>query len=91
MRLRQVTLVVIFALGLLAVPLPVEPQQAGKVYRIDYLFSRIAARDKSLLAAFRQGLHELGYLEGKNIVIEQRYGKRHRLPALSSRAGPPEG
>ncbi len=82
MRLRQVTLVVIFALGLLAVPLPVEPQQAGKVYRIGYLFSRIAARDKSLLAAFRQGLQELGYLEGKNIVIEQRYGKRHRLPAL---------
>ena len=84
MRLRPVTLVVIFVLGLLAGPLPAEAQQAGKVYRIGYIFSGIAARDKSLLAAFQQGLQELGYVEGKNIVIEQRYGKRHRLTALAA-------
>jgi len=82
MRLRPVTLVVTFALGLLAGPLPAEAQKAGKTHRIGYLFHGIAARDKSLLAAFKQGLKELGYLEGKNIVIEQRYGKRHQLPAL---------
>jgi len=37
MRLRPVTLVVTFALGLLAAPLPTEAQKAGKVYRIGYL------------------------------------------------------
>ncbi len=42
MRLRPVTLVVTFALGLLAGPLPTEAQQGGKVYRIGYLSSRWA-------------------------------------------------
>ncbi len=84
MRFRPVTLVVTFALGLLAGPLPAEAQEPGKVPRIGYLFHGIAARDKSLLAAFKQGLKELGYVEGKNIVIEQRYGKRHRLTALAA-------
>ncbi len=84
MRLRTIGLISTLALGLLATPLPAEAQQAGKVYRIGYLFSGIAARDKSLLAAFQQGLRELGYLEGKNIVIEQRYAKRHQRPALAA-------
>ena len=67
-------------------PLPVEAQQAGKVYRIGYLSRDFAERHKGLLASFRQGLQELGYVEGKNIVIEQRYakGKRRRLPALAA-------
>ena len=82
MRLRTIGLISTLALGLLAGPLSAEAQQSGKVYRIGYLFGGIAARDKSLLAAFQQGLRELGYLEGKNIVIEQRYGKRHQKPAL---------
>ena len=75
-----------FALSamLLALNFQAEAQQAPKVPRIGYLFTGIAARDKSLLAAFQQGLQELGYLEGKNIVIEQRYGKRHQRPALAA-------
>ncbi len=81
MRLRQVTLVVTFALGLLVGPLLAEAQQAGRVYRIGYLFSGRTGQ-RSLLTAFQQGLKELGYVEGKNIVIEQRYGKRHQRPAL---------
>ncbi len=86
MRLRPVALVVTFALGLLAGPLPTEAQQTTKVYRIGYLSSRWAEQQKSLLAAFQQGLRELGYVTGKNIVIEQRYakGKRDRLPALAA-------
>ncbi len=84
MRLRTIGLISTLVLGLLAGSLPAEAQQAGKVYRIGYLFTGTSARDKSLLAAFQQGLQELGYLEGKNIVIEQRYGKRHQRPALAA-------
>ncbi len=43
-----------------------EAQQPGKVYRIGYLSVREADREKHLLAAFHQGLRELGYVEGKN-------------------------
>ena len=84
MRLRTIGFISTFVLGLLAGPVTAQAQQAGKVYRIGYLFTGTSARDKSLLAAFRQGLQELGYLEGKNIVIEQRYGKRHQRPALAA-------
>ena len=64
----------------------VEAQQPGKVPRIAYLtaasLSDIAARAE----AFRQGLRELGYVEGKNIVIEWRdaKGKPDRLSALAA-------
>ena len=84
MRLRTIGLISTLAFGLLAASLPAEAQQTGKTHRIGYLFHGIAARDKSLLAAFKQGLKELGYVEGKNIVIEQRYGKRHQRPALAA-------
>src|SRR5687768_4083958 len=63
-----------------------EAQQVGKVSRIGYLTatsrSAIAARTK----AFEQGLRELGYVEGRNIVIEHRHaeGKLDRLPALAA-------
>ena len=63
-----------------------EAQQPTKIPRIGYLgttsLSAIAAR----IEAFRQGLRELGYVEGKNIVIEWRSaeGKLDRLPALAA-------
>jgi putative ABC transport system substrate-binding protein len=80
-----------FLIGLLASVLPAtapyaEAQQPKKVPRIGYLDgsspSSVAARTE----AFRQGLRELGYVEGKNIVIEHRYaeGKLDRLPALAA-------
>ncbi len=79
MRLRPVTLVVTFALGLLAGPSSTEAQQTGKVYRIGYLSVRGPDREKRRLAAFHQGLRELGYVEGKNIVIEFRWAKGNSL------------
>jgi putative ABC transport system substrate-binding protein len=85
MRLRPVTLVVTFALGLLGPPLPAEAQQAGKVYRRGILrFSPGACTTSSLCIGVRQGLRELGYVEGQNLVIEYRSaeGKRKRLPDL---------
>jgi putative tryptophan/tyrosine transport system substrate-binding protein len=65
---------------------PVEAQQPGKLHRIGYLESGSASGSTHLLDAFRQGLHELGHVEGKNIDIEYRYaeGKTERLPDLAA-------
>ncbi len=83
MRLRTIGFISTLVLGLLTGPLPAQTQEPGKVPRIGYLFSERFAQEKSLLAAFQQGLKELGYVEGKNIIIEQRYyGERHQRPAL---------
>jgi putative ABC transport system substrate-binding protein len=62
----------------------VDAQQRGKVFRIGYLSSTSSERQKSRLAAFQQGLRDLGYVEGKNIIIEYRYAeqKYERLPEL---------
>ena len=74
------------AVVMLAFAVMAEAQQAGKVPRIGFLaappFSAMTAR----VEAFRQGLRELGYVEGKNIVIEWRSaeGKFDRLPDLAS-------
>ncbi len=75
MRLGPATLVVTFALGLLAGPLAAEAQQAGKVYRVGWL--RFSPRPPTgpTHVAFRQKLHELGYVEGQNLVIEYRSAK----------------
>ncbi len=69
---------------LLALSLPVEAQQAKKVPRIGYLDGVSLSVNAARTEAFRQGLRELGYVEGKNIVIEWRSadGKPDRLPAL---------
>ena len=62
-----------------------EAQQPKKVPRIGFLASS-AESSKSRLAAFQQGLRELGYLEGKNIVIEPRYAAEQfeKLPELAA-------
>jgi len=84
MKLRTIGLISTLALGLLAASVPAEAQQEGKIPRIGYLSTRSAEEQKSLLAAFRQGLRELGYIEGKNIFIEERYGKRQQRHALAA-------
>ena len=63
----------------------VEAQQATKVPRIGFL-SASSPSASSSIAAFRQGLRELGYEEGKNIAIEYRYaeGRMERLPDLAA-------
>ncbi len=66
MRLRPVALVVTFALGLLAAPLPAEAQQPRKVPLIGFLASGSAQTQLTLL---RENLRDLGYEEGKNITI----------------------
>jgi len=71
------------ALGILAAPLVADSQQASRVPRIGYLSS---APDMPLLVAFRQGLRDLGWVEGQNIAIEVRSaeGKYERLPDLAA-------
>ena len=71
---------------LLALNFPAEAQQPGKVRRIAYLSAASASSQVTHLEAFRQGLRELGYSEGKNIVIEERYaeGKRDRLSGFAA-------
>jgi len=63
-----------------------QAQQAEKVARIGYLSPLSASADSTHIEAFRQGLRELGYVEGRNFVIEARYadGKFARLPDLAA-------
>ena len=70
---------------LFALCLPAEAQQPGKVPRIAWLTSSPLSGNANRIEAFRQGLRELGYVEGKNIVIEYRSGEgnRDRVPALA--------
>jgi putative ABC transport system substrate-binding protein len=69
---------------LFALSFPADAQQRGKVFRIGYLSSTSSERQKSRRAAFQQGLRELNYVVGKNIIIEYRYAdqKYERLPEL---------
>jgi putative ABC transport system substrate-binding protein len=83
MRLCTVGRVVTLALAVFVAPLVVAAQQPGKVYRIGFLSARLPPL---LLDVFRQQLHELGWIEGQNIVIEYRSAERRfdRLPALAT-------
>ena len=82
-RLASVSLLVLILLILTgAVGLT---QQRGKVYRIGFLFAGNSAAVIGRIKAFRDALEERGYVEGKNIAIETRYGegKLDRVPTLA--------
>jgi putative ABC transport system substrate-binding protein len=74
----------ILTLGLLATPLAVGSQPAARVYRIGWLDQ--GAPESPELKAVREGLRELGYVEGQNIIVESRYaeGQYDRLAALAA-------
>ena len=74
------------AVGLLITPSTVRAQPAGKVRRIGYLSSGSSTANPQFVEAFRQGLRELGWVEGQNIVIEYRYAEARfdRLPELAA-------
>jgi putative tryptophan/tyrosine transport system substrate-binding protein len=71
--------------GLLAAPLAAKAQQVGKVPRIGFLFSGDSGPAREV-DTFRQGLRDLGYVEGQNIAIEYRFagGQVERLPELAA-------
>src|SRR5262247_2542455 len=84
MRCSAIVAIVTLILSLLAVPRAATAQPAGKVWRIGYLNAGSVAGGAS--EAFRQGLRDLGYVEGQNIVIEYRQadGQRDRLADLAA-------
>ncbi|HYJ16586.1 MAG TPA: ABC transporter substrate-binding protein [Candidatus Limnocylindria bacterium] len=71
---------------LLALSFPVDAQQAEKIPRIGYLNATSPSTSPARVEAFRQGLRELGHVEGKNIVIEFRHaeGNLDRIPSLAA-------
>jgi putative ABC transport system substrate-binding protein len=85
MRVTPIGLLGLFVLtGLLVGPLATGAQRPGKSPRIGIL--HLGAAADSLTEAFEQGLHDLGYVEGKNLVLEYRFaaGQFERLPALAA-------
>jgi putative ABC transport system substrate-binding protein len=73
--------------GLLAAPLAAEAQQAGKMPRIGVIVPvEPESPSEPNIRAFRQALHDLGYVEGQNIAVEYRYahGKAELYPELAS-------
>jgi ABC-type uncharacterized transport system substrate-binding protein len=73
--MRWIGLAVVLAVGLTLAPLVAETQQAAKVARIGVLHPGAPATSKHFAAAFDQGLRELGYLQGQNIVVERRFAE----------------
>ena len=69
---------------LLTLGIPVASQPPKKILRVGYLAAVSAAADAPRLEAFRQGLRELGYVEGQNFIFEYRHegGRFERLPEL---------
>ena len=76
----------VLSVGLLVVPFVSEAQQERKIRRIGYLDQGPAAGNRPYLEALRQGLRDLGWLEGQNIAVEARFaeGKTDQLPALAA-------
>jgi hypothetical protein len=76
------------ALGalLFALSVSAEAQQAGKIFQIGFLDPSTASGSAVRAEAFRQELSKLGWIEGKNIIIEYRFaeGKGERLPEFAA-------
>jgi ABC-type uncharacterized transport system substrate-binding protein len=74
---------ILFAVAVTAIS---EAQQTGKIFRIGALSGTSSSSVSDWVEAFRHGLRELGYIEGKNIIIEWRYaeGKLDRVPMLAA-------
>jgi len=87
--MRRTGLAVLLAVSVILAPLTGEAQQAAKISRIGFLSATSPSdmgSDAGRLVAFRQGLRELGYVEGQNIAIESLWaeGNYDRLPGLAA-------
>jgi putative tryptophan/tyrosine transport system substrate-binding protein len=87
MEYHTIGYIATFTLSLLAAPLAAVAQPAGKMPRIGVLATASAVGDSSALDAFRQGLRDLGYVEGQHLAIEARTvtpDQFERLPDLAA-------
>src|SRR5713226_9336809 len=81
---KALTLIVAFTLSVLLTPPATEAQQRAHLPRVGYLGTSSASLEPELVKAFREGLRDLGYVEGQNILIEYRWaeGNYQRFPDL---------
>ena len=84
MRLTLIRLAIVMA-AFLVTPLVGEAQRPEHVYRVGYLGGQSESAAVPFLAAFRQGMHKLGYVEGQNLTLVVRFteGKFDRFPSLA--------
>ena len=75
---RNLNSAILLGAMLYALCVSAEAQQAGKVPRIGYLAVVPLSATPERIEAFRQGLRDLGYVDGKNIVIEWRFAEGER-------------
>src|SRR5262249_61590027 len=84
--IRRREFITLLSGAVVALPLAAHGQQDGQTFRIGMLETISAELNATNLAAFRRGLHELGYTEGRNLILEYRSadGDASRFPALIS-------
>ncbi len=82
MKPRHVTVLLMIALGAVLAPLVADAQAPTKVARIGWMSRGNPTASDPAMDAFRQGMRELGYMEGQNFVMEPRYadGKSELMP-----------
>jgi putative ABC transport system substrate-binding protein len=83
---RRDTTIALIALASAAASRPVWAQQQGRVWRVGFLSPTSASVDLQYVGAFLQGMRELGYVEGKNLIVEWRFadGNLERLAGLAA-------
>jgi len=84
MTASRFVVMVSLILALFSAPLAGDAQERPKVPRVGYVFSFTQLEGSHLWESCRQGLRELGYVEGQNIILEPRWaeGRYERLPGL---------
>ena len=84
--MRLIGLAVVLAVSLALMPLDGETQETEKMWRIGFLSPYSADFDKTWRAAFQHGLRDLGYVQGKNLIIEERHvkGRYEQFPELAA-------
>jgi putative tryptophan/tyrosine transport system substrate-binding protein len=86
MRRRTIRVFITFSLAILVAPLATKTRPLATVYRVGLLRTGTALAEQPFVGSVRQGLRDLGYVEGQNLVIEQRYaeGSDERLRDLAA-------
>src|SRR5262249_55911704 len=84
--MRRREFIALLGSGVAAWPLAVRAQQGGRLPVIGFLGSRSAQASVKSLEAFRKGLSQTGYVEGRNVAIEFRWagGRDDRMPELAA-------